>query len=277
MVPTVPNDLEAPRPGQCVVEIWRNLVIGRTGPIAAIARGLTRLLGGPFFHLFLIVRHPASAPLTHEVGRFEIYEPCSFPARSGDWRQPMCLGGFLQRRANDQDLDRENHDPVWDTHLVWARNYDVGSAVAELLVEPNIARYRWRDHYPRWYDNLRGTHVNSNTFVESVVDFAGLKNRDGTPIDLDGSGRYAHPGLSRTGDWEFAFDLDADTATLHGEWQRIHGHPPLGSFGLFGFRRHIRGRHVRLPAPVRNNLLEPPTSAGKPPSDLRIQERTDDS
>lgn len=193
----------------CTVEIWRNRVIGLTGPVSRTLSGMSRLLGGPFWHLYLVARFGDEHPGGQDFARYEIYEP----SKVGTSRM---LGGFLHRRFHEPSADAE-----WGTELVWRRSYACPSSECRALDEARVARYRWRDHYPRFWNNLRGTHVNSNSFVEKLVEEVGLSNEDGSAIDLTTSGRAHHPGLGLCAGWEFAHEGDTDE--LHAQWRRIHG------------------------------------------------------
>ncbi|MAG56154.1 MAG: hypothetical protein CMJ83_07680 [Planctomycetes bacterium] len=226
------NDLDGTVPGACTVEVWRNRVFGTDGVLHRTLGLLSQLAKGPFWHLYLVVREPGG-----EVARYEIYQPRAYPPRNGDWRLPVSLGGFLQRRVPWPKRDDDWPDPVWGTHLVWSRTWAQDDSEAPRITEEAVAAYRWRDHYPRWFDSFRGRYVNSNTFVEKVVRHFSLTNADGSSIDLTHGGRYAHPGLERSDGWEFAYA--GETADLHAEWHAIHGEkPPRG-------RDDLRGRFVR--------------------------------
>lgn len=241
----MPNDCDDARPDHCTVEIWRNLVLPRRGFQGRVLTAVTRLFGGPFYHLFLVVRYgdADASQGDGEVGRFEIYEPEIHPPRDGDWRLPISFGGFLQRRACCPGYPKRQDDPDWDLHLVWARNYPCPAEVCERLREEALASYRWRDHYPKWFDNMRGGHINSNTFVEKVVREFGLENADGSPIDLTDGGRCFHPGLGLTEGWDYAWA--GETEELHEEWQSLHAHPPIGRRRWFLLRQGLRARFVR--------------------------------
>jgi hypothetical protein len=234
------NDLDTPSAGAVSVEIWRNRVYSRRG-VGAVLDAISHLVGGPPYHLLLVVRYDGPEG---EVGRYEIYEPEAHPPRPrGGWHLPANLGGFLQRRASARGAPRrEDVDPAWDLHLVWAQTHD-DPRWREFLDERALGRYRWRDHYPRWIGNVRGRYVNSNAFVEKVALELGLRNRDGSPIDFTGGGRFHHPGLGLAEGWEFAFD--GDTRSLHAEWNRLHGDPPPESRRWWGPKVGVTARHVR--------------------------------
>ena len=228
------------------MEVWRNRVFSTQNRLHRAADWVTRWFGPSPYHLLLLVRYPDEHTGPGDYGRYEIFEPCTYGDRRGDYGLPTNLGGFLQRRFVSSRLRTPDPepDPVWDFHRVWRREYPADHPALQHLTEAALSRYRFRDHYPHFFDNVTGKSINSNTFVEAALEAAGITEPDGRALDLTSGGRFHHPGLGLGRGFEFAFD--GDTSTLHGEWNRLHGFdrfPRQFLWRLTG--RPCRGRFVR--------------------------------